>query len=148
MAVIHALLFFGENMKRQRLWLIFSTCVYMHLHHCRIAAGPWTTVGWGEGCSPACVQLNSWPTVSTFQHLRQASPSPVPCTHQKKKKIHNEVDSNEVDSSSSNPCCSRVNSIFRVESFRDTNILKKKAGFHLQSKVFTLQQEKYTCILT
>lgn len=44
----------------------------------------------------------------------------------KKKKIHNEVDSNEVDSSSSNPCCSRVNSIFRVESFRDTNIKKKK----------------------
>lgn len=29
--VIYALLFFGENIERLRLWLIFNTCVYTHL---------------------------------------------------------------------------------------------------------------------
>ena len=46
----------------------------------------------------------------------------------------------EVDSSSSNPCCSRVNSIFRVESYRDANVKRKsrisptESGFHIAIK--------------
>ena len=78
-------------------------------------------VAWGvQPCPVAVYSLTAGPQYPPFSICgNQAQLLYRVLTGQ--KRIHNEV-----DSSSPNPCCSRVNSIFRVESYRDASVKKRQ----------------------
>lgn len=97
-------------------------------------------VGWGVHTSPAAVyNLTVGPHYPRFSICsNQAQVLYYVLTGEKKMHI-------EVDSSSSNPCRSRVNSIFRVESCRDANVKRKSRisptgwGFHTAIREICMQ---------